>query len=50
LRRKNSVPKIIVEARNLKEIEEILKSDKVYRILIDNFNYEDTRKAVELDR
>ena len=40
--------KIIVEARNLGEIEEILKSDGVYRILIDNFNYEDTRKAVEL--
>lgn len=40
--------KIIVEARNLKEIEEILKSDGVYRILIDNFNYEDTRKAVKL--
>ncbi|KQC33781.1 nicotinate-nucleotide pyrophosphorylase [Nonlabens sp. YIK11] len=41
--------KIIVEARNLEEIKEILTSaDKVYRILIDNFNYEDTRKAVEL--
>ena len=40
--------KIIVEARNLKEIEEILQSDGVYRILIDNFNYEDTRKAVKL--
>ena len=40
--------KIIVEARNLKEIEEILKSDGVYRILIDNFNYEDTRKAVAM--
>jgi nicotinate-nucleotide pyrophosphorylase (carboxylating) len=40
--------KIIVEARDLKEIEEILCSDGVYRILIDNFNYEDTRKAVEL--
>lgn len=40
--------KIIVEARNLAEIEEILQSDGVYRILIDNFNYEDTRKAVEL--
>lgn len=40
--------KIIVEARNLEEIEEILKSDGVYRILIDNFNYEDTRKAVRL--
>ncbi len=40
--------KIIVEARNLKEIEEILKTPGVYRILIDNFNYEDTRKAVQL--
>ncbi len=40
--------KIIVEARNLDEIEEILQSDGVYRILIDNFNYEDTRKAVKL--
>ncbi|PKA96661.1 nicotinate-nucleotide pyrophosphorylase [carboxylating] [Flavobacteriaceae bacterium MAR_2009_75] len=40
--------KIIVEARDLDEIREILKSNGVYRILIDNFNYEDTRTAVEL--
>ncbi|MBW1296581.1 carboxylating nicotinate-nucleotide diphosphorylase [Aquimarina litoralis] len=40
--------KIIVEARDLDEIKEILKTPGVYRILIDNFNYEDTRKAVEL--
>ncbi len=40
--------KIIVEARNLDEIREILENEGVYRILIDNFNYEDTRKAVEL--
>lgn len=40
--------KIIVEARNLQEIEEILQSEGVYRILIDNFNYTDTRKAVEM--
>lgn len=40
--------KIIVEARNLDEISEILKNKDVYRILIDNFNYENTRKAVEL--
>ncbi len=39
--------KIIVEARDLQEIDEILKSHKdVYRILIDNFNYEDTKEAV----
>tara|TARA_R100000935_G_scaffold42923_1_gene65251 strand:+ start:70390 stop:71247 length:858 start_codon:yes stop_codon:yes gene_type:complete len=40
--------KIIVEARNLQEIAEILENDGVYRILIDNFNYEDTRKAVAM--
>jgi nicotinate-nucleotide pyrophosphorylase (carboxylating) len=40
--------KIIVEARNLDEIKEILQSEGVYRILIDNFNFEDTQKAVEL--
>ncbi len=40
--------KIIVEARDLNEIEEILKTPGVYRILIDNFNYEDTKKAVSL--
>ena len=40
--------KIIVEARNLSEIEEILKTEGVYRILIDNFNYEDTATAVKL--
>ncbi|MGZ9676095.1 carboxylating nicotinate-nucleotide diphosphorylase [Flavobacterium sp. GNP001] len=40
--------KIIVEARNLAEIEEILESEGVFRILIDNFNFEDTKKAVAL--
>jgi len=48
LKQTNRDLKIIVEARNLQEIEEILKSTGVYRILIDNFNYEDTRKAVAL--
>lgn len=40
--------KIIVEARNLNEIEEILTNEGVFRILIDNFNYDDTRKAVAM--
>ncbi|WP_272148751.1 carboxylating nicotinate-nucleotide diphosphorylase [Tenacibaculum aiptasiae] len=40
--------KIIVEARSLEEIKEILSNEGVYRVLIDNFNYEDTRKAVAL--
>jgi nicotinate-nucleotide pyrophosphorylase (carboxylating) len=48
LKETNRDLKIIVEARNLDEIEEILQSDGVYRILIDNFNYADTRKAVAM--
>lgn len=48
LKEKNKDLKIVVEARNLKEIEEILSNDGVYQILIDNFNYEDTKKAVQL--
>ena len=40
--------KIIVEARSLQEIKEILQNKGVYRILIDNFSFEDTRKAVAL--
>ena len=40
--------KIIVEARSISEIEEILQNEGVYRILIDNFSFEDTRKAVAL--
>jgi len=39
--------RIIVEARNLQEVEEILRSGGIYRILLDNFNYDDTRKAVQ---
>ena len=48
LKENNLDLKIIVEARNLAEIEEILKSEGVHRILIDNFNYDDTRTAVAL--
>lgn len=48
LKNTNRNLKIIVEARNLNEIEEILKTDGVYRILIDNFNYKDTKKAVKM--
>ncbi|MFN3136991.1 MAG: carboxylating nicotinate-nucleotide diphosphorylase [Allomuricauda sp.] len=39
--------KIIVEARNLDEVDEILQSDGVYRILLDNFDYDGTREAVK---
>ena len=39
---------IVVEARDLNEIEEILENKGVHRILIDNFNYTDTQKAIKL--
>lgn len=48
LKENNLDLKIIVEARNLDEIKEILESDGVHRILIDNFDFENTRKAVVL--
>lgn len=48
LKHNNLDLKIIVEARNLEEIKEILENDGVNRILIDNFNFEDTKKAVAL--
>ncbi|HIB37910.1 carboxylating nicotinate-nucleotide diphosphorylase [Mesonia sp.] len=48
LKENNLDLKIIVEARDLNEIEEILNNSGVHRILIDNFNYEDTRKAVKM--
>jgi nicotinate-nucleotide pyrophosphorylase (carboxylating) len=40
--------KIEVEARDLDEVQEILDTGHVDRIMLDNFNFEDTRKAVEL--
>jgi nicotinate-nucleotide pyrophosphorylase (carboxylating) len=39
---------IVVEARDLEEIQEILTNEGVHRILIDNFNYTDTQKAIKL--
>ena len=48
LKQKNLDLKIIVEARNLEEVKEILENQGVYRILIDNLDFDDTRKAVAL--
>ncbi|MCH7657458.1 MAG: carboxylating nicotinate-nucleotide diphosphorylase [Bacteroidetes bacterium] len=39
---------IEIEARNLDEIREILKTGEINRIMLDNFTLNDTRKAVEL--
>jgi nicotinate-nucleotide pyrophosphorylase (carboxylating) len=44
----NKELKIIVEARDLNEVQQILDAGGVYRILLDNFDYETTRKAVQL--
>jgi nicotinate-nucleotide pyrophosphorylase (carboxylating) len=48
LKEHNKDLKIIVEARSIKEVEEILKAGGVYRILLDNFDFETTKKAVEI--
>jgi nicotinate-nucleotide pyrophosphorylase (carboxylating) len=45
---KNLDLKIIVEARNLPEVTEILAAGGVFRILLDNFDYEMTRLAVAM--
>jgi len=39
---------IEVEARNMNEVEQILKTGKADRIMLDNFNYEQTRYAVKV--
>ncbi len=48
LREKNLDLKIEVEARNLDEVGQILNFKEVNRIMLDNFSFEDTRKAVVL--
>ena len=39
---------IIVEARNIDEIQEIIKQDGIKRILLDNFDYETTKEAINI--
>ena len=39
---------MLVEARNLDEVQQILDAGGVYRILLDNFDYETTKKAVTM--
>jgi len=48
LKNNNKDIKIEIEARNLNEVKEILNIGGVDRIMLDNFNYDDTRKAVDL--
>jgi len=46
LKENNLDLKIILEARDLNEVKEIVACGGVYRILLDNFDFEMTRKAV----
>lgn len=48
LKEKNKNLKIEVEVRNLEELKEVLRVGGVHRIMLDNFDVETTRKAVEL--
>ena len=48
LNQKNLDLKIEVETRNLNEVQQVLQVGGIHRIMLDNFNYEDLRKAVEL--
>lgn len=48
LKKNNLDLKIIVEARDIIEIQKIIQHQGIHRILIDNFSFEDTRKAVQL--
>lgn len=48
LKTNNKTIKIEIEARNLKELDEILKVGKVDRIMLDNFSFDDMKTAVQL--
>jgi nicotinate-nucleotide pyrophosphorylase (carboxylating) len=45
---KNKKINIIIEARNIKEVSDILKHGNIDRILLDNFSIKNTKKAVEM--
>lgn len=40
--------KIEIETRNIKEVEEVLSVGGIHRIMLDNFSYENLRKAVKI--
>jgi nicotinate-nucleotide pyrophosphorylase (carboxylating) len=48
LQKKDKDLKIEVETRNLEEVRTVVRTGGVDRIMLDNFNIEDTKKAVEL--
>lgn len=48
LKENNLDLKIIVEARDLDEVREIISTPGIHRILLDNFDYDTTREAVAI--
>ncbi len=48
LQKRVKMLKIEIEARNLDDVERIVKHNKIHRIMFDNFDIETTRKAVEI--
>lgn len=48
LKTNNKSIKIEIEARDLTELNEILRIGKVHRIMLDNFSFEDMKTAVKL--
>ena len=48
LKKRGKMLKVEVEARNLDDVERIVRHNKIHRIMFDNFDIETTRKAVEI--
>jgi len=48
LKKNNLDLDIIVETRNIKEIKEVMNEGGIRRILLDNFNFDETRNAVKI--
>ncbi len=48
LQKRGKMLKIEIEARNLDDVERIVKHNRIHRIMLDNFDIETTRKAVEI--
>ncbi|MEI7595173.1 MAG: carboxylating nicotinate-nucleotide diphosphorylase [Bacteroidota bacterium] len=48
LKANNKNLKIEIEVRNLTELQQVLNHGGVHRIMLDNYNYADLRKAVEM--
>jgi nicotinate-nucleotide pyrophosphorylase (carboxylating) len=48
LKENNKYLKIEVETRNLEEVKQVMEVGGVHRIMLDNYSYDDLRKAVKL--